>query len=139
MKIREIMTRNVRMVSPDDSLRTAAQLMENENFGALPISENDRLVGMLSDRDIVIRAVARGLGSDQTKVREVMTTDVKCVFDDESVEEVARNMSALQVRRLPVVDRDRRLVGIVSLGDLALAEPKSAGEALESISEPANH
>ena len=139
MKIREIMTRDVRVASPDDTLQLAAQLMEKDDFGALPVGENDRLVGMLSDRDIVIRAVARGLPPSQTKVRDVMSTDIKYVYEDESVEEVARNMSELQVRRLPVVNRDKRLVGIVSLGDLAVTEPKPAGDALKSISQPAHH
>lgn len=139
MKIREIMTRDVRVASPDDTLQLAAQLMEKDDFGALPVGENDRLVGMLSDRDIVIRAVARGLPPSQTKVRDVMSTDIKYVYEDESVEEVARNMSELQVRRLPVVNRDKRLVGIVSLGDLAVTEPKPAGDALKSISQPTHH
>jgi len=139
MKIREIMTRDVRVASPDDTLQLAAQLMEKDDFGALPVGENDRLVGMLSDRDIVIRAVARGLPPAQTKVRDVMSTDIKYVYEDESVEEVARNMSELQVRRLPVVNRDKRLVGIVSLGDLAVTEPMPAGDALKSISQPTHH
>jgi CBS domain-containing protein len=136
MKIREIMTRDVRVASPNDNLQQAAQMMEKEDFGALPIGENDRLVGMLSDRDITIRAVARGLSPDRCKVRDVMTSDVKYVYDDESVADVARNMSELQVRRLPVLNRDKRLVGIISLGDLAVSEPKPAGEALHSISQP---
>ena len=101
----------------------------------MPVGEKDRLVGMLSDRDITIRAVARGLAPDRCKVRDVMTTEIKYVFDDESVEDVARNMSELQVRRLPVLNRDKRLVGIVSLGDLALSEPRPAGAALQSISQ----
>jgi CBS domain-containing protein len=139
MKIREIMTREVRVASPDDTLQIAAQLMEKEDFGALPVGENDRLVGMLSDRDMVIRAVARGLSPQQCKVREVMSTEVKYVYEDESVAQVARNMSELQVRRLPVLNRDKRLVGIISLGDLAVTEPKPAGDALKSISQPTHH
>jgi len=136
MKVREIMTRDVRLASPDDVLQRAAQLMEKEDFGALPVGENDRLVGMLSDRDITIRAVARGLAPDRCKVREVMTTDIKYVYEDESVDAAARSMSELRVRRLPVLNRDKRLVGIVSLGDLAVSEPKPAGDALHSISQP---
>jgi len=139
MKVREIMTRNVTLVAPTDDLRSAAQLMEKNDFGMVPVGENDRLVGMLTDRDITVRAVARGLAPDQTKVRDVMTTDVKYVYDDESVADVSRNMSQLQVRRLPVLNREKRLVGIVSLGDLALKQPKPAGEALRSISEPTHH
>jgi CBS-domain-containing membrane protein len=133
------MTRDVRVASPGDNLQNAAQLMEKDDFGMLPVGENDRLVGMLSDRDITIRAVARGLAPDRCKVREVMTTDVKFVYEDESVADVARNMSQLQVRRLPVLNRNKRLVGIVSLGDLAMKEPKPAGDALKSISQPAHH
>jgi len=139
MRVREIMTRDVRIASPGDDLQKAAQLMEKEDFGLLPVGENDRLVGMLSDRDIAIRAVARGLAPDRCKVREVMTTDVKFVYEDESVADVARNMSTLKVRRLPVLNREKRLVGIVSLGDMAVKEPKPAGDALKSISQPAHH
>ena len=139
MKVREIMTRDVKIVSPTDDLQSAAQLMEKNDFGMVPVGENDRLVGMLSDRDITIRAVARGLAPDRAKVREVMTTDVKYVYDDESVDDVSRNMSSLQVRRLPVLNREKRLVGIVSLGDLALKEPEPAGDALRSISEHSHH
>jgi CBS domain-containing protein len=136
MNISEVMTRDVRVASPDDVLQTAAQLMEENDFGILPIGENDRLVGMLSDRDITVRAVARGLAPDRCKVREVMSEDVKYVYEDDSVEEAARNMSELQVRRLPVINRDKRLVGIISLGDLAVSEPEPAGDALSSISQP---
>jgi CBS domain-containing protein len=139
MKVREIMTSDVQVASPDDNLQRAAQLMEKNDFGVLPVGENDRLVGMLSDRDIVIRAVARGLAPDRAKVREVMSTDVKYVYDDESVFEVASKMSELQVRRLPVLTREKRLVGIVSLGDLAVNEPAPAGAALSSISQPGHH
>ncbi len=136
MKVQDIMTREVVVASPADSLQSAAQLMEKNDFGLLPVGENDRLVGMLSDRDITIRAVARGLAPDRCKVGEVMTSEVRYVYEDESVEDVARNMEDLQVRRLPVLSRDKRLVGIVSLGDLALARPEPAGDALQSISEP---
>jgi len=139
MLVREIMTRDVRVTSPDDNLQSAAQLMERDDFGLLPVGEDDRLVGMLSDRDITIRAVARGLAPARCKVRDVMTTDVKFVYEDESADDAARNMSELQVRRLPVLNRGKRLVGIVSLGDLARKEPKPAGDALKSISQPARH
>lgn len=135
MNVRDIMTSDVIIASPEDDLQRAAQLMEANDFGILPVGENDRLVGMLSDRDITIRAVARGLGPD-CKVREVMTHDVKYVFDDDSVENAARCMEDLQVRRLPVISREKRLVGIVSLGDLSQCEPDDAGEALQSISQP---
>lgn len=136
MNINEVMTRNVRIASPNDTLKAAAQMMDESDFGLLPVSENDRLIGMLSDRDITIRAVAKGLSPEHSKVRDVMTSEVKYVYDDESVEDAARNMSELQVRRLPVLNREKRLVGIVSLGDISLSKEKTAGEALNSISQP---
>jgi CBS domain-containing protein len=136
MEICNVMTRDVKIASPEDTLQHAAKLMEKNDFGLLPVGENDRLVGMLSDRDITVRAVARGLAPDRCKVRDVMSRDVKYVYEDESIEDAARNMSDLQVRRLPVLNRDKRLVGIVSLGDLALTEPEPAGDALTSISQP---
>lgn len=136
MDINEVMTRDVKVVSPEDTLQRAAKLMKENNFGVMPVGENDRLVGMLSDRDIAVRAVAQGLQADQCKVRSVMSADVKYVYQDESVEDAARNMSKLQVRRLPVLDRKKRLVGIVSLGDVALEKKKPAGEALHAISQP---
>jgi CBS domain-containing protein len=107
--------------------------METEDCGSLPVAENERLVGMLTDRDITIRAVARGLSPQDGKVRDVMSREVRYVYDDESVRDVATVMGDLHVRRLPVLDRDKRLVGIVSLGDLALSKPASAGDALQSI------
>ena len=137
MVVSDVMTRDVKIGSPDDLLQQDAQVMEQTDFGMLPIGENDRLVGMLTDRDITVRAVARGLSPQQTKVREAMSVDVKYVYEDESIEDAARNMSQLQVRRLPVLDRKKRLVGIVSLGDLALKKTKPAGEALKSISKHA--
>jgi CBS domain-containing protein len=139
MKVRDIMTRGVKIVSPADVLQSAAQLMEKNDFGMVPVGENDRLVGMLSDRDITVRAVARGLAPDRATVRDAMTTDVKYVYDDESVDDVSRHMSELQVRRLPVLNREKRLVGIVSLGDLAVKDPTDAGDALQSISQPGHH
>jgi CBS domain-containing protein len=133
MIISEVMTREVRIASPDDTLECAARLMETEDCGSLPVAENERLVGMLTDRDITIRAVARGLSPQDGKVRDVMSREVRYVYDDESVRDVATVMGDLHVRRLPVLDRDKRLVGIVSLGDLALSKPASAGDALQSI------
>jgi CBS domain-containing protein len=135
MIISEVMTRDVRIASPDDTLQSAAQIMEEEDFGSLPVAENERLVGMLTDRDITIRAVARGMAPQDSTVREVMSTEIRYVYDDESVRDVAEVMGDLHVRRLPVLNRQKRLVGIVSLGDLALAKPASAGDALQSIAE----
>src|SRR5438132_1415945 len=136
MHINEVMTRDVRMVSPDDTLQAAAKVMDECEIGLLPVSENDRLAGTVSDRDITVRAVAKGLPPERGKVRDVMTPKVKYVYEDESVQDAARNMSELQIRRLPVLNRDKRLVGIISLGDLALTEHKSAGAALHSICQP---
>ena len=136
MHIRNVMTRHVKVASPEDTLQHAAQLMETNDFGLLPVGENDRLVGMLSDRDITVRGVARGMSPTKSTVRDIMSCEVKYVYEDESVEDAARNMSDLQVRRLPVLDRDKRLVGIVSLGDLALMRPQPAADALTFISQP---
>ena len=111
-------------------------MMANIDAGALPVGENDRLVGMITDRDIATRATALGKGPE-TPIRDVMTTDVRYCFDDEDVARVAQTMAEEQVRRLPVLNRDKRLVGIVSLADLAVGD--SDGEAkvaLSGISQP---
>jgi CBS domain-containing protein len=136
MKIKEIMTPNVIIASPSDTLQHAAQMMEENDFGLLPVGDGDRLVGMLSDRDITVRAVAHGKAPDQCTVAEVMSEDVKFVYEDETLEDASRNMSELQVRRLPVLNRKKRLVGILSLGDLALNAKDNAGKALKDVSEP---
>lgn len=118
MKISEVMTRNVEIILPEQSMREAAALMQRIDTGALLVHEGDRLVGMLTDRDMVIRGLARGLGPD-TPVREVMTTNIRYCFEDEDVQHVAQNMADIQVRRLPVLNREKRLVGVVSLGNIA--------------------
>ncbi len=134
MRVAEAMTRDVRIANPDQSIYDAACLMAECDAGAIPVGENDRLVGMITDRDIAVRAVAAGKGPN-TPVREVMTKEVKYCFDDEDLEHVAKNMADIRVRRLPVVNRDKRLVGIVSLGDIALSEGKQvAGEAVSGVS-----
>jgi CBS domain-containing protein len=133
MNINQVMTRDVKTASPEDSLQTAAQKMEQNDFGVLPVADNDRLVGMVTDRDITVRAVAGGVAPDRCKVREVMSSEVKYVYEDELVEDAARNMKELQLRRLPVLNRDKRLVGIISLGDVAAKKPGPAGEALRGI------
>jgi CBS domain-containing protein len=136
MKIAEVMTRDVRIVSPQQRLRDVARIMADIDAGAVPVGENDRLVGMITDRDIAIRAVAAGKGPD-TPVSEVMTEDLKYCFEEDEVVDVAENMAKLQVRRLPVLNRDKRLVGMVSLGDIAVATgPEPAGSAIEAISQP---
>ena len=136
MLIRDAMTRDVRTVSPSASLREAARAMSDMDVGALPVEEGDRLVGMVTDRDIAVRGVAIGKGPDAT-VGEVMTHEVLYCYDDEDVEDVCENLADMQVRRLPVVNRDKRLIGIVSLADIAAAESsENAGQALEGISRP---
>jgi CBS domain-containing protein len=131
------MTRDVRLVRPNQSIRDAAHLMAELDIGCLPVEENNRMVGMITDRDIAVRAVSEGFGPE-TPIRDVMSREVKYCYDDQSVDEVTRNMAELRVRRLPVVDRHKRLVGILSLGDLAVAERSQdeAGEALCGISRP---
>jgi len=136
MKVREAMTSEVQLCTPDDSLKDAAEAMMALNVGLLPVTDNDRLIGMITDRDIAVRGVARGRGPD-AKVREVMTQDVKYCFDDQDLDEVAQNMGEIQVRRLPVVNKDKQLVGILALADIALSEPgEGASEALQQISQP---
>lgn len=139
MKISEVMTRDVRIASPDDTLADAARMMAAIDCGVLPVSNSERLIGMITDRDIAIRGVAEGLGPDAT-VAEVMTDDVKYCFEDDDCDDVARNMGEIQLRRLPVVSRDKRLVGIVSIGDLAVTmdedDEESIGESLAAISRP---
>jgi CBS domain-containing protein len=140
MRVSEVMTRHVELISPDQSIQKAAQCMCDMDVGVLPVSENDRLVGMVTDRDIAVRAVALGKGVD-TPVREVMSAEVRYCFEDDLVSDVADNMADQQVRRLPVLNRSKRLVGILTLGDLAVSEEGSpqlqkVGEALAGISHP---
>ena len=136
--VKDIMSRDVQVISPDASLAEAARRMRDGNFGMMPVGENDRMVGAISDRDIAVRAMARGLGPE-SKVREVMSTGVCWAYDDDPVARAAEIMSANQIRRLPIVNHDKRLVGIVALGDIAVDVPerKPAAEALTAISEPA--
>jgi CBS domain-containing protein len=136
MKVSEVMTRDVRLIEPTESIRDAARLMAELDTGILPVREGDRLVGMITDRDITVRAVAQGMGPE-TSIREVMTDDVKYCYEDDETEDVARNMADIQVRRLPVLTRDKRLVGIISLSDMAVSdEAGKAGEAVAGISQP---
>lgn len=137
MKIHETMTKDVHIANPNHTVREAARKMAEIDAGALPVGENDRLVGMITDRDIALRAVAEGKGPEAL-VRNVMSADVCYCFEDQELSEVAANMAAIKVRRLPVISRDKRLVGIVSLGDIALADGPngSATVALCGVSEP---
>jgi CBS domain-containing protein len=137
MKVSDAMTRDVRVANPNQTIQDAAKIMLDVDSGVLPVGENDRLIGMITDRDIAVRAVAQGKGP-QTLVREVMTDHVHYCFDDEDTDEVTRKMADSQVRRLPVVNRDKRLIGILSLGDVATRRDGAdeAGEALSDISRP---
>jgi len=134
MKIRDVMTRTAELTTPNDTLRHAAQMMKECDCGVLPVGEGDRLVGMLTDRDIALRGLAEGKGPD-AKVREAMTQEVMYCFDDEEIQHVCQNMAEIQVRRLPVVNRDKQLLGIVSLSDLAKKEANAA-KALRGIARP---
>lgn len=136
MKICDIMTRDVCIAAPEQTVREAAKKMAEIDAGMLPVSENDRLVGMVTDRDIVIRGVAAGKGPD-AKIRDIMTPDVKYCYEDQDTEDVAGNMAEQQVRRLPVLDHNKRLVGIVSLADIAMnQESEVSAMALLGISQP---
>src|SRR6202521_193935 len=136
MKVRDIMTRDARLLTPNQTIREAASLMAEVDAGALPVGENDRLVGMITDRDIVIRAVAQASPVD-TKVAAVMSKEVLYCFDTDDLDDVSRNMGKAQVRRLPVVNADKRLVSIVSLGDLARSEdPTTIGRTVTRVSTP---
>jgi CBS domain-containing protein len=136
MRIRDVMTRNPQVINPDDTIKHAARLMADCDCGILPVGEGDRLVGIITDRDIAIRGVGEGKGP-HAKVRDAMTHEVKYCFEDEDTEHVAENMADLQVRRLPVMNRDKRLAGIVSLSDLARKEP-DMGKALAGIAQPSD-
>ena len=136
MKVSKIMSRDVTLLNPDQTICVAASLMAEIDAGALPVGENDRLVGMITDRDIVIRAVAQGRSAD-TKVADVMSKEVLYCFDTDEIDEVARNMGKARVRRLPVVNRDKRLVGIVSLGALARNDDATnIGQTVTRVSTP---
>jgi CBS domain-containing protein len=134
MKVNKCMTRDVQLVSPTQTIRDAARMMAELDAGSLPVQQDDRLVGMITDRDIAVRAVAQGKSPD-SPVRDVMSREVLYCFDDQEIEDVARNMGEVKVRRLPVVNRDKRLVGIVSIGDLALKEEQTlTGSAIANFS-----
>ena len=139
MQIREIMTREPVVIGPDMVLKEAAETMRDLDSGVMPVGQNDRLVGMLTDRDITIRATAAGKDPNQTRVEEVMTPDVVYCFEDDDARDAALKMEEHQIRRLIVLNHDNRLVGILSLGDLAVhtSDDRLAGEVAEAVSEPA--
>jgi CBS domain-containing protein len=120
MKISEVMTRHVEIVEPEATLKDAAQLMDDQDVGALPVCDNDRLVGIITDRDIIVRAVSAGVDPNRSRVADSMTSPILYCFDDQDSDEVHRMMEEKKVRRLPVLDRSRRMIGIVSQSDLIL-------------------
>ena len=136
MKISEVMTRDVQTVQPDQTAREAASFMLREDAGSMPVTDGDRLIGMITDRDIAVRGVAKGHGPD-TPIRELMSSGIVCARISDDIEEVATKMAEAQVRRLPVIDDNEKLCGIVSLGDLARdADEEAAEQALEGVSAP---
>ncbi len=137
-QVKDVMTRGVRTLGPQDTVVLAAQAMEELDIGSLPVCDGRRLLGMVTDRDIVVRGVAQDLAPAQTRLEDVMSAEVEWVFEDQELADVAARMQQLQIRRLPVLDHDKHLVGILSLGDLAArGDVQQAGAALADISEPA--
>ena len=136
MRVSEVMTRDVQTVRPDQRVQEAASFMLSADAGSIPVLEGDRLIGMITDRDIAVRGVAKGYGPD-TPVRELMTNDIVAARIDDDTDDVATRMSEAQVRRLPVIDEQQKLCGIVSLGDLSQnGEDSAAEQALEGVSQP---
>ena len=138
MKIKDVMTRDVSFVTPDTPIPEIARRMRDEDIGVVPVVENDRMIGMVTDRDIVVRCVAaESMGA--ATARMAMSPRVLYCYDDQSVNEILENMAEQQVRRMPVVNRDKRLIGVVSIGDLSQKSQRKAGESLKEISQPVPH
>src|SRR5688500_8723242 len=137
MQVSEILTRNVETIGPDTSAREAAQRMRSMDVGSLPVCDGRTLLGMVTDRDLAIRVLAEGRDPNATPVRDAMTPDVTYAFEDDDVQRAADLMKEQQIRRLPVLDREKHLVGIVALGDIATTgKDRLSGDALEQISQP---
>ena len=137
MRVSEVMTSEVTWVGPDATIPEIARRMRAEDIGSVPVAERDRLIGIVTDRDIVVRIVAEGGDLDSATARQVMSPRILYCYEDDTVTDVLKNMGDNQVRRLPVISREKRLVGVVSLGDLSQAAETPAGGALKEISEPA--
>ena len=136
MKVSDAMTPEVQLCTPDDTIKDAAQAMAALGVGLLPVTDNDRLVGMISDRDIAVRGIGMGRGPE-ARVGDVMTAEVKYCYEDQDLDEVCANMGDIQVRRLPVLNRSKRLVGIIALGDIALMQASNGtGATLSRSSRP---
>lgn len=135
--VSDIMTRGARVLSPSDSVVRAAQAMDELNVGVIPVCDGEKLVGMVTDRDITLRGVAQGLSCEDTPLSDIMSKEVQWCFEDQEVSEVMAQMGDAQIRRLPVVDREKRLVGMLSLGDIAVkTDDKNVASVLQDISEP---
>lgn len=136
--VTDVMTRNVRTLSPSSSIADAAMAMEELDVGVIPVCEGDKLLGLVTDRDIVVRAVAQGLGGD-TPLSKVMSTDIRSARADDDLDTVLADMASSQIRRLPVLDGEERLIGIISIGDIALKgqDEEDVGQSLGEISAPA--
>jgi CBS domain-containing protein len=140
MLIREVMTPQVTTVRPDSSLVEIAKIMREEDIGSVPVTDDQQLLGMVTDRDIVVRALVEGHDGLDRTAADVMSPDVHCCTVEDDIDEVLRDMGDQQLRRLPVVDDGRRLVGIVALADLSReASPQDTGQSLKEISQPAGH
>jgi CBS domain-containing protein len=138
-KIREVMTRDVEVINPNDTLRDAAEKMRSLNVGPLPVCDGQRVVGMITDRDIVVRGIAEGKDPRSTKVSEAMSSGIQYCFEEDDVDTILDRMKEKQIRRFIVINQDKKLVGIVAIGDLAQeASESKVGEALEGISEPSS-
>ena len=137
MQVGKVMTERVSWVEPDTTIPEIARRMRSEDIGSVPVAENDRLVGMVTDRDIVVRIVAEGGDTETATAKQVMSPHILYCYEDETVADVLKNMGDNQIRRLPVLNREKRLVGVVSLGDLSRAASQRSGGALKAISEPA--
>ena len=136
MQVQEIMSHDVELIDPNSTIRDAACKMRAEDIGALPVGENDRLIGMITDRDIVVRCVSDDKQPSKCLVREAMSRKICYCFEDDDLDEVAELMAEHQVRRLPVLNSNKRLVGMISLADISRCEPQIVKTALEGISEP---
>jgi len=138
MQVKDVMTRGAEVVRPDATLQEAANKMKSLDIGPLPVCDGDKIIGMLTDRDITVRATAEGLDPKQTRVREVMSKELITCLEDQDVKEAAELMQSKQIRRVPILNKDKRLVGMLSLGDLAhrSQDSKLAGKTLEEVSTP---
>ena len=138
MQVKDVMTRGAEVVRPDATLLEAANKMKSLDIGLLPVCDGDKVIGMLTDRDITVRAIAEGLDPKQTRVREVMSKELITCLEDQDVKEAAELMQSKQIRRVPILNKDKRLVGMLSLGDLAhrTQDSKLAGKTLEEVSTP---